>query len=181
MIYLSHFGLREPPFGITPDTSFFYACASSQEALNTLLVAVANGEGFLKITGEVGTGKTLLCRKFLATLDDNWVSAYVPSPNLEPARFDSDLRAVVAFSETDAWAVGESGLDQEGSPVYPLAEHWERIDEGTRVEFLQRIVTQANHVVGVLTDLVRSGRPELVEALELLQREDERPNGASAG
>ena len=84
MIYLSHFGLREPPFGITPDTSFFYACASSQEALNTLLVAVANGEGFLKVTGEVGTGKTLLCRKFLATLDDNWVSAYVPSPNLEP-------------------------------------------------------------------------------------------------
>lgn len=84
MIYLSHFGLREPPFGITPDTSFFYACASSQEALNTLLVAVANGEGFLKITGEVGTGKTLLCRKFLATLDDSWISAYVPNPNLEP-------------------------------------------------------------------------------------------------
>ena len=51
--------------------------------------------------------------------------AIVPSPNLEPARFDSDLRAVVAFSETDAWAVGESGLDQEGSPVYPLAEHWD--------------------------------------------------------
>ena len=84
MIYLTHFGLREPPFGITPDTSFFYSCASSQEALNTLLVAVANGEGFIKITGEVGTGKTLLCRKFLATLDDNWVSAYVPNPNLEP-------------------------------------------------------------------------------------------------
>jgi MSHA biogenesis protein MshM len=84
VIYLSHFGLREPPFGITPDTSFFYACASSQEALNTLLVAVANGEGFLKVTGEVGTGKTLLCRKFLATLDDSWVSAYVPNPNLEP-------------------------------------------------------------------------------------------------
>jgi MSHA biogenesis protein MshM len=84
VIYLSHFGLREPPFGITPDTSFFYSCASSQEALNTLLVAVANGEGFIKITGEVGTGKTLLCRKFLAALDDNWASAYVPNPNLEP-------------------------------------------------------------------------------------------------
>jgi len=84
VVYLQHFGLRESPFGITPDTSFFYACASIQEALNTLLVAVANGEGFIKITGEVGTGKTLLCRKFLATLDDNWVSAYIPNPNLEP-------------------------------------------------------------------------------------------------
>ena len=84
MIYLSHFGLREPPFGITPDTSFFFACKSIQEALNTLLVAVNNGEGFIKVTGEVGTGKTLLCRKFLASLDDSWISAYLPNPNLEP-------------------------------------------------------------------------------------------------
>jgi MSHA biogenesis protein MshM len=82
--YVTYFGLREPPFGITPDTSFFYACRSTQEALNTLLVAVSNGEGFIKITGEVGTGKTLLCRKFLATLDPGWVSAYIPNPMLEP-------------------------------------------------------------------------------------------------
>jgi MSHA biogenesis protein MshM len=83
--YVTYFGLREPPFGITPDTSFFYACRSTQEALNTLLVAVSNGEGFIKITGEVGTGKTLLCRKFLSTLDAaHWVSAYIPNPNLEP-------------------------------------------------------------------------------------------------
>ena len=84
MNYVTYFGLREPPFGITPDTSFFYACRSTQEALNTLLVAVSNGEGFIKITGEVGTGKTLLCRKFLATLDAGWVSAYIPNPMLEP-------------------------------------------------------------------------------------------------
>jgi MSHA biogenesis protein MshM len=82
--YLKHFGLRELPFGITPDTSYFFACRSIQEALNTLLVAVSNGEGFIKITGEVGTGKTLLCRKFLSTLSSNWVSAYIPNPNLEP-------------------------------------------------------------------------------------------------
>jgi MSHA biogenesis protein MshM len=82
--YLKHFGLRELPFGITPDTSFFFACRSTQEALNTLLIAVANGEGFIKITGEVGTGKTLLCRKFLSTLGPQWVSAYIPNPNLEP-------------------------------------------------------------------------------------------------
>jgi len=84
MNYLRHFGLRELPFGITPDTSYFFACRSVQEALNTLLVAVANGEGFIKITGEVGTGKTLLCRKFLSTLGPGWVSAYIPNPNLEP-------------------------------------------------------------------------------------------------
>jgi MSHA biogenesis protein MshM len=82
--YLKHFGLRELPFGITPDTSYFFGCRSIQEALNTLLVAVANGEGLIKITGEVGTGKTLLCRKFLSTLGSDWVSTYIPNPNLEP-------------------------------------------------------------------------------------------------
>ena len=105
-MYLEHFGLREPPFGLTPDTSFFFACSGYQEALNTLLVAARNGEGFIKITGEVGNGKTLLCRKFLATLnqgeraattaigtqDENtaertstrFVTAYIPNPYLEP-------------------------------------------------------------------------------------------------
>ena len=83
-MYQAHFGLQELPFGITPDTSFAYACTSHQEALNTLLVAVRNGEGFIKITGEVGTGKTLLCRRFLATLDDTYASAYIPNPYLEP-------------------------------------------------------------------------------------------------
>ena len=83
-MYRAHFGLREMPFGITPDTSFAYACNTHQEALNTLLVAVKNGEGFIKITGEVGTGKTLLCRRFLAAIDPSHVSAYIPNPYLEP-------------------------------------------------------------------------------------------------
>jgi MSHA biogenesis protein MshM len=83
-MYTAHFGLRELPFGITPDTSFFFGSPGSQEALNTLLVAARAGEGFIKITGEVGTGKTLLCRKFLATLGDGFVTAYIPNPYLEP-------------------------------------------------------------------------------------------------
>jgi MSHA biogenesis protein MshM len=83
-MYTSHFGLRELPFGITPDTSFFFACSNYQEALNTLLIASKNGEGFIKITGEVGVGKTLLCRKFMATLDKGFVTAYIPNPFLEP-------------------------------------------------------------------------------------------------
>lgn len=84
MMYLQHFGLKEAPFGITPDTSFFFTSPHSQEALNTLLVAARSGEGFIKITGEVGTGKTLLCRKFITTLGDDFVTAYIPNPYLEP-------------------------------------------------------------------------------------------------
>ncbi|WP_313953729.1 AAA family ATPase [Accumulibacter sp.] len=83
-MYLEHFGLRELPFGITPDTSFAFAGTAHQEALNTLLLALRSGEGFIKITGEVGTGKTLLCRRLLATLGEGSVSAYLPNPYLEP-------------------------------------------------------------------------------------------------
>ncbi|MDP3785874.1 MAG: AAA family ATPase [Undibacterium sp.] len=83
-MYESHFGLQDAPFGITPDTSFFFSFGSHLEALNTLLVAARSGEGFIKITGEVGTGKTLLCRKFLSLLDDEFVTAFIPNPLLEP-------------------------------------------------------------------------------------------------
>lgn len=83
-MYQSFFGLQEVPFGITPDTSFFFHFGSHREAFNTLMVAAQSGEGFIKITGEVGTGKTLLCRQFLRTLGSDFVTAYIPNPFLEP-------------------------------------------------------------------------------------------------
>ena len=83
-MYLQHFGLTELPFGLTPDTAFVFSTRAHQEALNTLVVAADSGEGFIKITGEVGTGKTLLCRRFLATLPEGTVSCYLPNPNHTP-------------------------------------------------------------------------------------------------
>lgn len=83
-MYLDHFGLTELPFGITPDTSYTVITRSHQEALNTLLIALGSGEGFIKITGEVGTGKTLLCRRLLQALPEGSISAYLPNPYLAP-------------------------------------------------------------------------------------------------
>lgn len=83
-MYLQHFGLKEYPFTITPDTSFYYATRSLQEALNTLLIAIQSGEGFVKITGEVGTGKTLLCRRLLKALESSCKVAFIPNPYLDP-------------------------------------------------------------------------------------------------
>ena len=83
-MYLGHFSLREAPFAITPDSSFYYPHEGAQAALNTLLVALRSGEGFLKIVGEVGCGKTVLCRQLLKTLQGEFVTAYVPNPDMGP-------------------------------------------------------------------------------------------------
>lgn len=81
-MYLRHFSLREAPFSITPDSAFFYPHESAQTALNMLLVALRSGEGFLKIVGEVGCGKTVLCRQLLKTLQGECVTAYIPNPDM---------------------------------------------------------------------------------------------------
>lgn len=83
-MYHEHFKLREAPFSLTPDPEYFYNYTGHQQALNVLLVALQSGEGLIKITGEVGTGKTLLCRKLLAALANDFQTAYLPNPLLKP-------------------------------------------------------------------------------------------------
>lgn len=83
-MYEDHFGLRQAPFSLTPDTGFFFRNDAHVEALQVLRVALDAGEGFIKVTGEVGTGKTLLCRLLLNSLDEQWVTAWVPNPYLDP-------------------------------------------------------------------------------------------------
>lgn len=77
---LHHFGLREAPFGLTPDTTFAFASRSHQQALDTLTMALNSGDGFVKITGEVGTGKTFLCRRLLGALDQRYLPLFLPNP-----------------------------------------------------------------------------------------------------
>jgi MSHA biogenesis protein MshM len=107
-MYLEHFGLRELPFNITPDTSFFFPSARYQEALNTLLIATRTGEGFIKITGEVGTGKTLLCRKFMDSLGPEFKIAYIPNPLLEPHAL------LLALVDELGIKPADTGVDQHG-------------------------------------------------------------------
>jgi MSHA biogenesis protein MshM len=97
-MYQAHFGLRELPFGITPDTSFFFSSQQSQAALNVLLLAARSGEGFIKITGEVGTGKTMLCRMLIRKLGPNFHVAYIPNPYLKPDSLFMELAAELGIS-----------------------------------------------------------------------------------
>lgn len=84
-MYLQHFRLREFPFTLTPDTAFFMERAGYLDALNVLLVALRSGEGFVKVIGEVGTGKTILCRTLINALGDEFKCAYLPNPYLRPS------------------------------------------------------------------------------------------------
>ncbi len=84
-MYLDHFGLHSLPFQITPDTDFLFLSTRIQESMNVVLVALTTGEVFVKVTGEVGTGKTLLCRQLLATLDKMaFVTCYILNPLMGP-------------------------------------------------------------------------------------------------
>lgn len=91
-MYLEHFQLEETPFSLTPDTQFFFDQHSHQEALNTILIALKSREGFVKVVGEVGTGKTILSRKLLRSLGGDFISAYLPNPYLSP----DELKAYLA-------------------------------------------------------------------------------------
>lgn len=91
-MYLEHFKIKEQPFKLTPNTNFYCGLLTHESALNVLLVGLQNGEGFIKVTGEVGSGKTLVCRKLLNSLTDPFITAYILNPDLTP----NELRYAIA-------------------------------------------------------------------------------------
>lgn len=81
-MYLDHFGLKEPPFKITPVTDFFFPGANRAEILDALLYAITDSEGIIKVTGEVGSGKTMLCRMLLERFPAHVEAVYLANPSL---------------------------------------------------------------------------------------------------
>ncbi|MDW5415451.1 AAA family ATPase [Iodobacter sp. CM08] len=84
LMYLEHFGLNEPPFRITPHPEFFFAGAERGATLDALIYAVLAGEGLVKVVGEVGSGKTMLCRVLVERLPANIDSVYIANPAMKP-------------------------------------------------------------------------------------------------
>jgi MSHA biogenesis protein MshM len=182
-MYLRHFSLREAPFSITPDAAFFYPHEGAQAALNTLLVALRSGEGFLKIVGEVGCGKTVLCRQLLRTLHGEWATAYIPNPDLGPR----DLLFALAHElglKLPASATRYRLLDSlqacllehaaQGRPVVLIIDEAQAIPVRT-VESL-RLLSNLETEKRKLIQIVLLGQPELDRKLarpeirQLLQR-----------
>jgi type II secretory pathway predicted ATPase ExeA len=81
-MYLEHYGLTEAPFRITPHTDFFFAGANRGTTLEALIYAITHDEGIVKVSGEVGSGKTMLCRVLMERLPDNVVIVYLANPSL---------------------------------------------------------------------------------------------------
>jgi MSHA biogenesis protein MshM len=182
-MYAEHFGLREAPFSLTPDTAFFFPHSSAQAALNTLLVALRSGEGFVKVVAEVGCGKTLLCRRLLAALSGDCDPAYIPNPALDPRTM---LQAVceelrIATDASDSThrvlkALERGLLERAGSgrAVVIVIDEAQAIPDET-VEIL-RLMSNLETEKRKLLQMVLFGQPELDEKLaqphlrQLLQR-----------
>ncbi|MDP1645874.1 MAG: AAA family ATPase [Thiobacillus sp.] len=165
-----HFGLREPPFGLTPDTSFFFPALPYQEAHETLLYALSAGEGFLAVEGEVGTGKTLLLRRLLNSLPERWQVAFVPNPGLDPR----GLYAAIAI---------EFGVPADGASedlLHRLERHFIALAQQERqpvvlIDEAQALPADTLEAVRLLTNLetekrkllqvVLFGQPELMARL----------------
>jgi len=90
-MYHPHFGLTDPPFKITPDPRLFYTGGERGLVLDALIYAIRNGEGMIKVVGEVGSGKTMLCRMLPDKLADSVDILYLANPRLTP---DTILQAL---------------------------------------------------------------------------------------
>lgn len=92
-MYYAHFGLKEPPFKITPNTEFFFSGGNRGAVLDALIYAITSGEGIIKVVGEVGSGKTMLCRMLQTLLPKKVESVYLANPSLAP----EDILHAIAF------------------------------------------------------------------------------------
>ena len=92
-MYYPHFGLKEPPFKITPNTDFFFSGGNRGAVLDALVYAITNGEGIIKVVGEVGSGKTMLCRMLQTILPERIESIYLANPSVAP----EDVLHAIAF------------------------------------------------------------------------------------
>jgi len=171
-MYLEHFGLTEPPFKITPVTEFFFSGANRGEILDALIYAITDGEGIVKISGEVGSGKTMLCRMLLDRLSSNIKAIYLANPSMSR---DELLYAIADRLDLDLEGQRVNVILQTlQNHLEAMYERGERcvvlVDEAHAMplETLEELRLLYNLQVGKhkLIQIVLFGQPELDEKLE---------------
>ena len=110
-LYLAHFGLERAPFSITPDPRFFFPGAGRGDLLRAIEYSVRHQEGIVVVTGEVGSGKTMLCRKLLDALPPDLESIYLANPSLRRREITAALlRGRCAFHTLAAARAATAGI-----------------------------------------------------------------------
>ena len=97
-MYESYYGLNSKPFQLTPDPAFFFASKWHKRAMSYLQYGLSQAEGFIVITGDIGTGKTTIANSLLADIEDDIVAAQIVTPKLSP---DELVKMVAAKFEID--------------------------------------------------------------------------------
>jgi MSHA biogenesis protein MshM len=145
-MYLEHFGLSEQPFKITPVTVFFFSGANRGEILDALIYSISEVEGIIKVSGEVGSGKTMLCRMLLERLPGHIEAIYLANPSLS--------REEMLYAIADGL-----GLNIEGERVGIIMQNIQnRLEEKAR----------EGKRIAVLVDEAHAMPPETLEELRLL-------------
>lgn len=168
MIYLQHFGLDKAPFSLTADPDFYIDFVPHKEALEVITTALSLGEGILKITGEVGTGKTLLCNKLAGELAEQYLIFNIDNPYLSA----QELRAALAsFLQLDKQLIEDQHLltgaikekllsyFAEGKKVLILVDEAQALPD-TSLETL-RLFSNLETGADKLLQVVLFGQPEL--------------------
>jgi type II secretory pathway predicted ATPase ExeA len=172
-LYLEHFGLKEPPFRITPHTDFFFDGADRGATLEALLYAIQHEEGIVKVVGEVGSGKTMLCRVLIERLPQNVETVYLANPSFTR---DEILTAVaeelkIEFSPERVTIALRALQDRliasyaQGKRTVILIDEAHAMPEETleQVRLLSNLETHRHK----LLQIVLFGQPELDEVLGL--------------
>src|SRR5579871_614905 len=172
-MYLAHFGLSEPPFRITPHTEFFFEGANRGATLEALIYAVTHDEGIVKVTGEVGSGKTMLCRVLLERLPPPVVTIYLANPSLgrdeilltiaEELKVDTSGKRTTVLLRALQDALIQ--LYAQGNRVIVLIDEAHAMPAETLEEI--RLLSNLESNRHKLLQIILFGQPELEEHLNL--------------
>jgi MSHA biogenesis protein MshM len=171
--FRSFFGMQELPFSLVPNTQYYVGLPSHNECFSMLLFAIASGDGFIKVTGEVGTGKTLLCRRLLNCLDEQeYYSAYIPNPKLNPLELKRVLAHELKVPNSDQ-IKSQNLLNEINNRLLALAKTGKKVvlvideaqafpsDSLEELRLLSNLETETDK----LMQIVLFGQPELDELL----------------
>jgi len=152
-LYLQFFGLKEPPFSITPDPSFVYLSAAHRDALAHLLYGVGQGgaSGFVQLTGEVGTGKTTICRCLLEQVPEETQVALVLNPLMTPRELLATICEELGISTE---GIGDSNKAMvDALNAYLLQQHARGRRVVVVIDEAQNLSPEALEQVRLLTNL----------------------------